>query len=429
MYQNQSMTSYPLLVLKKSKEKSILNQHPWIFSGAVQKLPKAQNGEIVAVQDASGRILGYGFFDGNSQITCRIFEFTRFHDKNTEFVADEAYFHQKIKNAYNLRKDYLLTSSTNAYRLLNAEGDFFSGVIVDIYDDVASVQLLIKGTERIAEHIFSGIRAIGIEYIYLHIKESTKNIEGLGQDKNSEQASIKQGWQLEKEQNESDIPAMPIQILENNLKFKVDVVGGQKTGFFIDQRENRELVKRYSKNKSVLNCFGYTGGFSVYAIDGGAKNVVSVDISKEATEEANQNVSLNFDSLLQKNTNHKSIAQDCFEYLKNLDSNKEEEQFDIIILDPPAFAKNKRSLPKASRGYINLNELGFKKVKSGGLVFTFSCSGSVSKDLFRKLIFTAAAEAGRKIRIVHQLTQPLDHPINIYHPEGEYLKGLVLQVE
>ncbi|PIY10480.1 MAG: class I SAM-dependent rRNA methyltransferase [Flexibacter sp. CG_4_10_14_3_um_filter_32_15] len=424
------MTSYPILLLKKNREKSILNQHPWIFSGAVQKMPRAQNGEIVAVQDAGGRILGYGFFDTNSQITCRIFEFTRFHDKKIEFVADEAYFHQKIKNAYNLREKYLLNSSTNAYRLLHAEGDFFSGVIVDIYDDVASVQLLIKGTERIAEHIFSGIRAIGIEHIYLHIKESTRNIEGFG---DNEDAIIKQGWQLEKGQTENDIPSMPIQILENNLKFKVDVVDGQKTGFFIDQRENRELVKQYSKNKSVLNCFGYTGGFSVYAIDGDAKNVVSVDISKEATEEAERNVSLNFSSLMRTNKNHEAIAQDCFEYLKGLkndiEATNEDELFDIIILDPPAFSKNKRSLPKASRGYINLNELGFKKVKSGGLVFTFSCSGSVSKDLFRKLVFTAAAEAGRKVRIVHQLTQPLDHPINIYHPEGEYLKGLVLQVE
>ncbi|WP_375561355.1 class I SAM-dependent rRNA methyltransferase [Bernardetia sp. OM2101] len=420
------MTSYPILLLKKNREKSILNQHPWIFSGGVQKMPKAQNGEIVAVQDASGRILGYGFFDTSSQITCRIFEFTRFHDKKAEFVADKEYFHQKIKNAYNLRKDYLLNSSTNAYRLLHAEGDFFSGVIVDIYDNVASVQLLIKGTERIVEHIFSGIRAIGIEYIYLHIKESTRNIEGFG---DTENAIIKQGWQLAEGQKENDIPTMPVQILENNLKFKVDVVDGQKTGFFIDQRENRELVKRYSRDKSVLNCFGYTGGFSVYAIDGGAKNVVSVDISKDATEEANQNVALNFNSLMRANKNHEAIAQDCFEYLKGLDVNNEEEQFDIIILDPPAFAKNKRSLPKASRGYINLNELGFKKVKSGGLVFTFSCSGSVSKDLFRKLVFTAASEAGRKVRIVHQLTQPLDHPINIYHPEGEYLKGLVLQVE
>ncbi|WP_338765275.1 class I SAM-dependent rRNA methyltransferase [Bernardetia sp. ABR2-2B] len=422
------MTSYPILLLKKGREKSILNQHPWIFSGAVHKMPKVENGEIIAVQDAGGRILGYGFFDTNSQITCRIFEFTRFHDKEKEFVADEAYFHQKIKNAYSLRKDYLLSSSTNAYRLLHAEGDFFSGVIVDVYENVASVQLLIKGTERIAKHIFSGIRAIGIEHIYLHIKESTRNIEGFGDEK----SKIKQGWQLEEGQTEKDIPLMPVQILENNLKFKVDVVGGQKTGFFIDQRENRELVKKYSKDKSVLNCFGYTGGFSVYAIDGGAKNVVSVDISKDATEEANQNVALNFNSLMRAHKNHDAIAQDCFEYLKSLGNDSEmneEEQFDIIILDPPAFAKNKRSLPKASRGYINLNELGFKKVKSGGLVFTFSCSGSVSKDLFRKLVFTAAAEAGRKIRIVHQLTQPLDHPINIYHPEGEYLKGLVLQVE
>ncbi len=428
------MTSYPILLLKKGREKSILNQHPWIFSGAVQKMPKAENGEIVAVQDAGGRILGYGFFDTNSQITCRVFEFTRFHDKETEFVADQTYFHQKIRNAYNLRKDYLLSSSTNAYRLLHAEGDFFSGVIVDIYENVASVQLLIKGTQRIAEHIFSGIRAIGVKYIYLHIKESTRNIEGFGDEKNAEKGAVTQGWQLEKGQTEKDIPLMPIQILENNLKFKVDVVNGQKTGFFIDQRENRELLKKYSKNKSVLNCFGYTGGFSVYAIDGGAEKVVSVDISKDATEEANKNVSLNFNSLMRATKNHEAIAEDCFEYLKGLESNSEidneqKQQFDIIILDPPAFSKNKRSLPKASRGYINLNELGFKKVKSGGLVFTFSCSGSVSKDLFRKLVFTAAAEAGRKIRIVHQLTQPLDHPINIYHPEGEYLKGLVLQVE
>ena len=424
------MPFYPILLLKKNREKSILNQHPWVFSGAVHKMPKAQNGEIVSIQDTDGRILGYGFFDTNSQITCRIFEFTRFHNKNAEFVADEAYFHQKIKNAYKLRNEYLINSSTNAYRLLHAEGDLFSGVIVDIYDNVASVQLLIKGTERIAKYIFSGIRAIGIEHIYLHIKESTKNIEGLGDHQN---AIVKRGWQLTEEQNESDVPTMPIQILENNLKFKVDVISGQKTGFFIDQRENRELLGRYSKNKSVLNCFGYTGGFSVYAIKGEAKNVVSVDISKEATEAANQNVVLNFNSLVKANKNHKAIAEDCFEYLKKLkteaEASNQDELFDIVVLDPPAFAKNKRSLPKATRGYINLNELGFKKIKSGGLVFTFSCSGSVGKDLFRKLVFTAAAEVGRKVRVVHQLTQPLDHPINIYHPEGEYLKGLVLQVE
>ncbi|WP_291724281.1 class I SAM-dependent rRNA methyltransferase [Bernardetia sp.] len=422
-------TSYPILQLKKGREKSILNQHPWIFSGGVHKMPDAENGEIVAVQDAKKRILGYGFFDTTSQITCRIFEFTRFHDKDNQFVADEAYFHQKIKNAYNLRKDYLIDASTNAYRLLHAEGDFFSGVIVDVYDTVASVQLLIKGTQRIAKHIFSGLRAVGIQHIYLHIKESTRNIEGFGDD----DSQVQQGWQLAENQTEKDIPLMPIQVLENNLKFKVDVVDGQKTGFFIDQRENRDLVKRYSKGKSVLNCFGYTGGFSVYAIAGEAKSVVSVDISKEATEAAEQNVALNFDSLMRANKNHEAIAQDCFEYLKALkneaEADKNDDLFDIIILDPPAFAKNKRSLPKATRGYINLNELGFKKVKSGGLVFTFSCSGSVSKDLFRKFVFTAAAEAGRKIRIVHQLTQPLDHPINIYHPEGEYLKGLVLQVE
>lgn len=399
------MAAYPILQLKKGKEKSILNQHPWIFSGAIHKLPKAEHGDIVTVQDATNNTLGYGFYNADSQISCRIFEFSRFH-KDDSFLADEAYFHQKIEKAFQLRKDFLLTSGTNAYRLLHGEGDFFSGIVVDIYDKVASVQLLTKGTEKIAPWIFNGLKKVGVKHIYLHVKESSKHLENVG---------LEAGWQT------PNPPPMPVVVLENNLQFEVDIVDGQKTGFFLDQRDNRALVGTYSKNASVLNCFSYTGGFSVYALANKASKVVSVDISQAAIEVANSNVRLNFGA----NAPHEGVAQDCFEYLKQ----SKEGEFDIVILDPPAFAKHKRALQNATRGYISLNELGFKKVKSGGLVFTFSCSRNIDKDLFRKIVFQAAAVVGRNVRVIHQLTQPIDHPINIYHPEGEYLKGLVLQVE
>ena len=397
--QLQNDQVYPILVLKSGRERSLIHRHPWVFSGAVKDLPTAETGDIVQVQDNHKNILGYGFFDTKSQITVRVFEFSVHNIR-----IDEAYWHKKIKSAYELRKKFVLNLSTNAYRLLHAEGDFLPGIIVDIYNKVAVLQVLIKGIEKVFPAILGGLQQLGIEYMYLKTKENSKFLEDM---------QLPKGWLTDEFEK-------PLQIIENNLKFPIDVVKGQKTGFFLDQRENRLLLQRYSKGKNVLNAFSYTGGFSVYALAGGAKSVHSVDISKDAIEVCDQAVEMNFG----KNAPHTSIAEDCFDFLK-----KTEEKYDIIVLDPPAFAKNAKSVPNATRGYKELNLMAFKKIAPGGLIFTFSCSGNVDRDLFRKVVFGAASDARREVRILHQLTQPADHPVNIYHPEGEYLKGLVLQVE
>jgi 23S rRNA (cytosine1962-C5)-methyltransferase len=280
---------------------------------------------------------------------------------------------------------------------------FLPGVIIDVYDDTAVVQLLVKGTELISQFIFDAIREVGVKYIYLKTKQNTQRLEDV---------SLESGWV-------GETRSMPIAALEYGVKFMIDVEKGQKTGFFIDQRENRKILGKYSKGKKVLNTFSYSGGFSLYALANGSILVHSVDSSKDAIDMCDQNVAANFN-----NAPHESYAQDVFDFMKE---NKED--YDIIILDPPAFAKNAKAVPNASRGYKNLNLIAFKTIKPGGLVFTFSCSQHIDKDLFRKIVFGAAADAGRNVRILKQLTQPEDHPINIFHPEGEYLKGLLLHVE
>lgn len=385
------------LFLKSGRERSLVNRHPWVFSGAVKTLPKAENGEIVKVCTNHNELLGYGFFSPNSQITCRVFEFT-----STEINIDADFWKQKVHRAFNLRK-LVLPANTNIYRLMHAEGDFLPGVIVDVYDDTAVVQLLVKGTELISQFIFDAIHEIGLKYIYLKTKQNTQRLEDVG---------MESGWV-------GATRSMPIDALENGLKFLVDVEKGQKTGFFIDQRENRRILGEYSKGKKVLNTFSYSGGFSLYSLANGATLVHSVDSSKEAIDMCDQNVAANFN-----NAPHASYVQDVFDFMKQ---NKED--YDIMVLDPPAFAKNAKAVPNASRGYKNLNLIAFKTIKPGGLVFTFSCSQHIDRDLFRKIVFGAAADAGRNVRILKQLTQPEDHPINIFHPEGEYLKGLLLHVE
>jgi 23S rRNA (cytosine1962-C5)-methyltransferase len=385
------------LVLKSGRERSILNRHPWIFSGAVKEMPQAINGEIVRVEDNHHHLLGYGFFSTNSQITCRLFEFTQ-----EDIVLDNQYWVQKIVNAYNYRKQVIDFSQTNIYRLVHAEGDFFSGVIIDVYNEVAVIQLLIRGTEHIRNAIYEGLYKVGIKYIYLKTKQSTQRLEEVGTES---------GWV-------GEAFPMPISALENGITILVDVEKGQKTGFFIDQRENRRLVGIHAKGKKVLNTFSYSGGFSLQAMGQGASLVHSVDSSKDAIDMCNQNVAANF-----QNAPHESFVEDCFDYLNRTDID-----YDIMVLDPPAFAKNARSVPNASRGYKNLNYVAFKKIKPGGLIYTFSCSQHIDRDLFRKIVFSAAADAKRDVRIVQQLTQPEDHPINIFHPEGEYLKGLLLHV-
>ncbi|QHT71445.1 class I SAM-dependent rRNA methyltransferase [Rhodocytophaga rosea] len=392
---------YQSIILKSGRERSLINRHPWLFSGAVKQLPKAENGDIVAVRDNHDQLLGYGFYSPQSQIVCRLFEFT---SQSMDF-NQSAYWHHKIIQAYQLRKAKVIRLGTNAYRLLHAEGDFFPGVIADVYKDVAVLQLLIKGTEKVLPHIISGLQQLGIQYIYLKNKHSP----GF-----REEVVLPNGF-ITTEETRSQVIAE-----ENGMKFIIDFEKGQKTGFFIDQRDNRSLLQQYTTGKTVLNAFSYTGGFSVYALAGNASLVHSVDISKEATQFCNENIALNFGA----SAAHESFAADCFDYIRHTSHT-----YDVMVLDPPAFAKNAKAVPNASRGYKDLNLTAFKKIQPGGIIFTFSCSQNIDKDLFRKIIFSAAADAQRNVRILHQLTQPVDHPVNIFHPEGEYLKGLVLYVE
>ncbi|MFA6260268.1 MAG: class I SAM-dependent rRNA methyltransferase [Bacteroidia bacterium] len=392
------MQAYKKLVLKSGRERSLVNRHPWVFSGAVKELPEAENGEIIQVTTNHGELLGYGFFAPGSQITCRVFEFTA-----AEIAINCQFWIDKMLRAYALRQLFIQPEQTNIFRLLHAEGDFFPGVIVDVYADVAVVQLLIRGTERIKETIVKGLNECGIPYVYLKTKSSSQLLEAV-------EAS---GWVGERKE-------MPVIAKENGIRFRIDVETGQKTGFFIDQRVNRETLGAFARGKRVLNTFSYSGGFSMYALEQGATLVHSVDSSKEAIALCNQQVTENgYDA-----GKHEGFAEDVFEFMR-----KSETDYDIIVLDPPAFAKNAKAVPNATRGYKNLNLVAFKKIKPGGLIFTFSCSQHIDKDLFRKIVFGAAADAGRNVRILRQLTQPEDHPINIYHPEGEYLKGLLLHVE
>ncbi len=385
------------LLIKPKKERAFINRHPWLFTGAVQRMPDAENGEIVEVISNEKGLLGYGFYNPNSQICCRLFEFSQ-----TPVEINQAYWRTKIEKAYNMRQSILDLSQTNCYRLLHAEGDFFPGIIADVYNDTVVAQILIKGTERLLPVIKEEFTRLGFKHIYLKTKSSSQKIEGIGAE----------NWITE--------PAkMPVEVLENGLKYYVNVETGQKTGFFIDQRNNRSRVKNFSQNTKLLNTFCYSGGFSVYALAGGAKEVHSVDISKDAIAQCDENVKLNgFEN------NHKSFAMDCFDYLKQT-----EEVYDVIVLDPPAFAKSAKNVPNATRGYKELNLMAIKKIKPGGLIFTFSCSQNIDKTLFQKIVFGAAADAKRNVRILEHLSQTPDHPINIYHPEGEYLKGLLLWVE
>lgn len=360
-------------------------------------MPQAGNGEIVKVCTNHHELLGYGFFSPHSQITCRMLEFT-----GEECSIDADFWKRKIRSAFELRK-MVLPPDTNIYRLLHAEGDFLPGVIVDVYDDTAVVQLLVKGTELVSGHLFEGLKEQGILHIYLKTKQNTQRLE---------EVALESGWVGEARQ-------MPIAAKENGIVFLVDVEKGQKTGFFIDQRENRQLLGMYSKGKKVLNTFSYSGGFSLYALAAGATLVHSVDSSRDAIGMCEKNVEANGLAGV-----HQGFVQDVFDFMQ-----QSSEDYDIMVLDPPAFAKNARAVPNASRGYKNLNLAAFNKIKPGGLIFTFSCSQHIDRDLFRKIVFGAAADAGRNVRILRQFTQPEDHPISIFHPEGEYLKGLLLHVE
>ena len=387
--------------LKKGKDRVIHNRHPWIYSGAIEQMPKIEKGEIVEILNHENQLVAYAFYAPGNQITARVFDFTN----ETKNIETAEYWQERIYAAYELRKKYIISEQTNSYRLLHAEGDFFPGLIADVYKDVVVLQFLIKGTERLKDWIIQALTKLGFKYIYAKSKNVSQVLE---------QMNIPKGWLSEKGPEK-------VEILENGAKFIVDFQTGQKTGFFLDQRDARELVGQYSKGKNVLNTFSYSGGFSIYALMAGAKLVHSVDSSESAINLAEENVVLNGFSSPQ----HQGFTQDVFSYLKSMEDNF----YDLIVLDPPAFAKTARAVNNATRGYKELNLKAMKKIKKGGILFTFSCSQKINRDLFRKIIFGAAADARRNIRILHQTTQPPDHPINIYHPENEYLKGLVLYVE
>ena len=386
--------------LKPKKEESLQRFHPWVFSGAIQRIDgKVTEGELVKVVDAAGNFLALGHCQIGS-IAVRVISFE-------ETTVNDAFWSQKINRAYAMRQSLgLVTAKNNTYRLVHGEGDSMPGLIVDVYDDTAVMQAHSVGMHEIRQQLAQAIVANVPEINNVYYKsETTLPFKADLENEN--------GYLIGKENPK-------LKAIENGLQFQVDWLKGQKTGFFVDQRENRSLLERYSAGKSVLNMFCYTGGFSVYALRGGATLVHSVDSSAKAIDLTDKNVTINFP----KEKRHASFAEDAFKYL-----NANEHQYDLIILDPPAFAKHRDALRNALKGYKRLNANAIKQIKPGGILFTFSCSQVVSKDQFRLAVFSAAAETGRNVKILHQLTQPADHPINIYHPEGEYLKGLVLWVE
>ncbi len=392
------------IVLKPKKEESLQRFHPWVFSGAINHIKgEPIEGELVRVIDSNQHFLALGHYQIGS-IAVRVVSFV-------DIEIDENFWRNKIQKAYDMRVSLGLISEeiNDTYRLIHGEGDSMPGLIVDIYNDTAVVQAHSVGMHT--------IRQITAESI-VSVVPKVKNVYYKSETTLPFKADInpEDGYLIGKD-NQKYIG------LENGLTFTMDWLRGQKTGFFVDQRDNRTLLEHYSKGKKVLNMFCYTGGFSVYALRGGASLIHSVDSSAKAIELTERNVELNFP----KDSRHESYDEDAFKYLNNLSSL--DFQYDVIVLDPPAFAKHRDALRNALKGYKRLNAKAIEQVKPGGIIFTFSCSQVVSKEQFRLAIFSAAAETKRNVRILHQLTQSADHPVNIYHPEGEYLKGLVLWVE
>lgn len=387
--------------LKKGKEDSLKRFHPWIFSGAIQKKDEGiEEGDIVKVYTNSGQFIAVGHYQIGS-IAVRVLSF---HD----VAIDTAYWIARLQSALDMRIAIGVAhqADNNTYRLVHGEGDHLPGLIIDCYGKTAVIQAHSVGMHLQRTEIAKALKQVmgnKIENIYYKSETTLPFKAELGQE------------------NEFLLGGSQDNIaIENGLKFYVDWLKGQKTGFFVDQRDNRSLLEQYAKGRSVLNMFCYTGGFSVYAMRGGAKLVHSVDSSAKAIDLTNANIEMNF-------LNDKRHAAFCDDAFKFLDAHNA--QYDLIVLDPPAFAKHRAALRNALKGYTRLNVKGFERIKPGGILFTFSCSQVVTKDNFRNAVFTAAAQAQRKVRILHQLHQPADHPINIYHPEGEYLKGLVLYVE
>jgi len=385
--------------LKKDKEKAALNFHPWVFSGAIESVSKdLKPGQTVRVESFGGIFLGWGHYDPKSQIRIRLFSFS---EEQTDLSS--GFWKERFETVFQRKKDLIDPVKTNAFRFLNSEGDGCPGFIVDCYAKSAVVLFRTPGAKLHKQILFSFLEEKGFETI-LEKREKSDNSDEM----------VSEYWKG------SDHTTV---FSENGHSFTADLESGQKTGFFLDQKENRFLLGGYSRNKTVLNTFGYSGAFSIYALSNEAKVVHTLDISKSAIELCEKNLSLNFkpDVL----SRHKSIVADSFEYLKSMDS----DFYDLIVLDPPAFTKSAATVPKATRGYKEINLKAISKIKKGGLIFTFSCSQHISPDLFQKIVFGAAKDAKRNVKVLYKMTQSPDHGFSIYHPEGEYLKGLVIQVD
>lgn len=394
--------AYKKVYLKPGKEESLKRFHPWVFSGAIARVEgEPEEGEVVDVYTSKKEFIACGHFQIGS-IAVRVLSFR-------QEVIDRAYWVRRLSVAKDLRRALGLIDNpqNNTYRLVHGEGDNLPGLIIDVYNHTAVMQAHSAGMHIYRMEIADALTEVMGDVIQNIYYKSETTLPFKADLLATENGFIKGG--------SPDNVAM-----ENGLKFHVDWLKGQKTGFFVDQRENRALLERYANGRSVLNMFCYTGGFSFYAMRDGAKLVHSVDSSAKAIDLTNKNVELNFPG----DKRHEAYAEDAFKFLDNMG-----DRYDLIILDPPAFAKHRDALRNALRGYTKLNAKAFEKIRPGGILFTFSCSQVVSKQDFRNAVFTAAAQSGRNVRILHQLTQPGDHPINIYHPEGEYLKGLVLYVE
>lgn len=388
--------------LKPGKEESLKRFHPWVFSGAIARVEgEPEEGEVVDVYASDKKFIARGHYQVGS-IAVRVLSFT-------QEPMDHDFWVRRLTVARELRRAMGLIGDprTNTYRLVHGEGDNLPGLIVDVYDRTAVMQAHSAGMHLDRMEVAAALEEVmgdTIENIYY---KSETTLPFKADLMSTENGFLKGG--------------SPENIaMENGLKFHVDWLKGQKTGFFVDQRDNRALLERYAHGRHVLNMFCYTGGFSFYAMRGGAALVHSVDSSSKAIDLTNQNIALNFPG----DTRHQAFAEDAFKYLDRMGG-----QYDLIVLDPPAFAKHRDALRNALRGYTKLNAKAFEKIRPGGILFTFSCSQVVTKQDFRNAVFTAAAQSRRSVRILHQLTQPGDHPVNIYHPEGEYLKGLVLYVE
>ena len=395
------MKMYKNIYLKHGKEESLKRFHPWVFSGAIHHTDDGiQEGEIVRVLTNDGEFIAIGHYQVGS-IAVRVLSF---HD----VAIDDSFWESRLTAAFDVRKAIGVAQNphNNTYRLIHGEGDNLPGLIIDCYGQTAVMQAHSVGMHVCREAVCKALMKVmgdNIQHVFYKSETTLPFKAGLGQENDFLYGG-----------SDDNIA------IENGLKFRVDWLRGQKTGFFVDQRDNRALLESYSKGRSVLNMFCYTGGFSVYAMRGGAKLVHSVDSSAKAIDLTNANVEMNFPG----DERHRAFCDDAFKYL---DAN--DDKYDLMILDPPAFAKHRAALHNALKGYTRLNVKGFERIKNGGILFTFSCSQVVTKEQFRNAVFTAAAQAGRKVRILHQLHQPADHPINIYPPEGEYLKGLVLYVE